>query len=66
MNGMVSTAATGAGAIINGIDPRSAGGQAILASRARPREVIHKGYRDEVTDADFADVVLAAPLPVVL
>ncbi len=36
------------------VEAARAGGQAILASRARPREVIHKGYRDEVTDADFA------------
>jgi myo-inositol-1(or 4)-monophosphatase len=30
------------------------GGEAIMAIKNRPREVISKGFRDEVTDADYA------------
>ena len=36
------------------VDATRAGGEALLALRDRPREVQSKGFRDEVTDADYA------------
>ena len=36
------------------VDATRAGGEALLAVRDRPREVQSKGFRDEVTDADYA------------
>jgi myo-inositol-1(or 4)-monophosphatase len=36
------------------IDAARQGGEAIRAARSRPRQIFSKGFRDEVTDADFA------------